>query len=96
MIALAEDNLIAPALHENLPRDTDAVLVDESGRIIYPPDRARAADGSGWAEAIAAAARGASGTLTAEAERAAHAVRVLACARGDAVRGRVRAARGGR
>jgi len=67
VIALAEDNLIAPALHDNLPPDTDAVLVDEAGQIIYPPDRARAAEGSGWAEAIAAATRGASGTLTAEA-----------------------------
>jgi hypothetical protein len=66
VIALAEDNLIAPALHENLPRDTDAVLVDSSGQIIYPPDRERAAEGSGWAAAIAAAARGTSGTLTAE------------------------------
>jgi len=69
VIALAEDNLIAPALHENLPRDTDAVLVDQTtGQIIYPPDRARAAEGSGWAEAIAAARRGVSGTLTAEAD----------------------------
>ena len=62
-----EDNLIAPALHDNLPPDTDGVLVDEAGQIIYPPDRVRAAEGSGWAEAIAAATRGASGTLTAEA-----------------------------
>jgi signal transduction histidine kinase len=67
VIALAEDNLIAPALHDNLPKDTDAVLVDTTGQITYPPDRERAAEGSGWAEAIAAAARGASGTLTAEA-----------------------------
>jgi len=68
VIALAEDNLIAPALHDNLPRDTDGVLVDETGQIIYPPDRERAAEGSGWAEAIAAATRGGSGTLTAEAD----------------------------
>ena len=67
VIALAEDNLLTPALRENLPRDTDAVLVDETGQIIYPSDRARAAEGSGWAEAISAATRGASGTLTAEA-----------------------------
>jgi len=67
VIALAEDNLIAPALHENLPPDTDAILVDETGQIIYPPDRERAAEGSGWAEAIAAA-RGGNGTLTAEAD----------------------------
>src|SRR4051794_29164014 len=42
VIALGENNLITPALHENLPRDTDAVLVDEEGQVIYPPDRARA------------------------------------------------------
>jgi signal transduction histidine kinase len=65
VIALAEDNLIAPALHDNLPHDTDGVLVDETGQIIYPPDRERAAEGSGWAEAIAAATRGGTGTLTA-------------------------------
>ena len=67
VIALGEDNLIAPAMHENLPRDTDAVLVDETGEVIYPIDRARAATGSGWGAAIAAATRGASGTLTADA-----------------------------
>jgi signal transduction histidine kinase len=67
VISLAEDNLIAPALHENLPRDTDAVLVDDAGEVIYPTDRARAAERSGWARAIAAAARGGTGTLTAEA-----------------------------
>jgi signal transduction histidine kinase len=64
VIALAEDNVIAPALHDTLPHDTDAVLVDETGQIVYPPDRERAAEGSGWAEAIAAATRGNSGTLT--------------------------------
>ena len=32
VIALGEDNLIAPALHENLPRDTDAVLVGRGAR----------------------------------------------------------------
>jgi len=67
VIALGEDNLVAPALHENLPRDTEAVLVDGAGEIIYPPDRARAADRTGWADAIAAAARGANGTLSGEA-----------------------------
>jgi signal transduction histidine kinase len=67
VIALGEDNLIAPTFHENLPRDTDAVLVDEAGEVVYPVDRARAAERSGWAEAIAAAARGQTGTITAEA-----------------------------
>jgi signal transduction histidine kinase len=67
VIALGEDNLIAPALHDNLPRDTDAVLVDETGEVLYPTDRARAIAGSGWSAAISAATHGASGTLTAEA-----------------------------
>ncbi len=48
VIALGEANVIAPSLHDNLPRETDAVLVDESGEIVYPTDRARAADGSDW------------------------------------------------
>jgi signal transduction histidine kinase len=63
VITLSETNLISPSLHDNLPRETDAVLVDGNGEVIYPPDRARAADGSDWARAIAAAASGASGTL---------------------------------
>ena len=67
VIALSEDNLITPTFHENLPRDTDAVLVDQTGEVVYPVDRARAAERSGWAKAIAAAARGESGTLIAEA-----------------------------
>jgi signal transduction histidine kinase len=67
VIALGEDNLITPALHENLPRDTDAILIDGDGQVIYPQERARAAEGSGWAQAIAAAQHGNSGSLTAEA-----------------------------
>jgi signal transduction histidine kinase len=72
VIALAENNLIAPTFHENLPRQTDAVLVDldgtgPAGQVIYPPGRAPVAVGSGWAQAIDAAAQGGSGTLIAEA-----------------------------
>jgi signal transduction histidine kinase len=66
IIALAENNLISPTFHENLPRQTDAVLVDEEGQVIYPPGRARLAEGSGWTAAIAAAARGESGTTMGE------------------------------
>jgi len=64
MIALGEANLITPALHDNLPRKTDAMLIDASGQIIYPPGRARAQVGSDWERAILAAAGGGSGTLT--------------------------------
>jgi signal transduction histidine kinase len=68
VIAFSEDNVIAPALHENLPPETDAVLVDERGEVIYPTDRARAAEGSDWARAIALATGGTSGTTTGEAQ----------------------------
>src|SRR3954454_16143043 len=73
VIALAEDNLIAPTFRENLPRDTDAVLIDEdaqlerAGGVIYPPGRPRVMGGSSWAQAITAASHGQSGTLIGEA-----------------------------
>src|SRR5882672_7876049 len=68
VIAFAEDNVIAPSLHDNLPRETDAVLVDETGEVIYPTDRARAAEGSDWSRAIELAASGSSGTMTGQAQ----------------------------
>ncbi len=68
MIALGEANLIIPALQENLPRDTDAMLVDDTGQIIYPADRALAAPGSDSETALRAAASGIAGTMTGEAE----------------------------
>jgi signal transduction histidine kinase len=67
VITLSENNLITPALRDNLPRDTDAVLVDDSGQVVYPPERARAAEGSDWEQVINAAAAGGSGTLTGRA-----------------------------
>ena len=78
VIAFAEDNVIAPSLHENLPRETDAVLVDESGEVIYPTDRARAADGSDWSRAIELAAGGRLGHDDGAGAGAGGAVRVLA------------------
>jgi signal transduction histidine kinase len=64
VIALAENNLISPTFHENLPPHTDAVLIDEDdGTVIYPPERAPLEARSGWAAAIAAARAGGSGTL---------------------------------
>ncbi|HVT09891.1 MAG TPA: sensor histidine kinase [Polyangia bacterium] len=69
VIALAENNLISPTFHENLPPHTDAVLLDEDdGTVIYPPGRATPADRSGWADAIGAARSGATGTLIREAD----------------------------
>jgi hypothetical protein len=67
VISLGDTNLITPALLENLPPATDAVLVDKTGAIVYPPDRARAAVGSGWERAIAASTTGMTGALSGEA-----------------------------
>ena len=73
IIALGENNLIAPTFHENLPRDTDAVLIDQdaqlerAGGVIYPPGRPRVMGGSSWAQAITAASHGQSGTLIGDA-----------------------------
>jgi signal transduction histidine kinase len=64
MIALGEANLITPALHDNLPRDTDGMLVDQAGQIVFPSGRALSAPGSDWERAIRAASSGGSGTLT--------------------------------
>ncbi|HSS38338.1 MAG TPA: sensor histidine kinase, partial [Polyangia bacterium] len=67
VIALAENNLVSPTFHENLPPHTDAVLIDEDdGTVIYPPGRTTPADHSGWAAAIGAARSGATGTLIGE------------------------------
>ena len=64
VISLSENNLITPALRENLPPHTEALLVDARGRVIYPLDRYEATPRSGWAAAIAQAQAGGSGAMT--------------------------------
>jgi signal transduction histidine kinase len=64
VIALGEDNLITPALRDNLPQHTEALLVDSSGRVIYPPDRYQATPSSDWAAAIGQAVGGSSGAMS--------------------------------
>ena len=68
MIALEEQNLISPALREDLPPATEAILVDELGRIVYPPDRGMVVSTSDWATAIARAHAGNSGTFSGTSE----------------------------
>ena len=91
VIALAENNLIAPTFRENLPRDTDAVLIDQdagfgtSGRVIYPPGRPRvvgARVGAGDRRRVERRQRDADR----RGRRAEGAVRLRAGGRGDAVR----------
>ncbi len=68
VIAFSGENVIAPALHDNLPLETDAVLVDETGEVIYPTDRARATEGSDWSRVIELATSGSSGSMTGQAQ----------------------------
>src|SRR5262249_52281149 len=68
VIALGEENLITPALRDNLPPHTEALLVDKNGRVIYPPDRYQATPSSDWAAAIHAAVSGSSGAMSGEAD----------------------------
>jgi signal transduction histidine kinase len=64
MIALDEVNIIVPSLRDKLPPNTEALLVDKTGRVIYPTDRALVAPNSQWAAVVRAAARDESGALT--------------------------------
>jgi signal transduction histidine kinase len=68
VIAFSGENVIAPSLHDNLPPETDAVLVDDTGEVIYPTDRLRATEGSDWSRVIELAAAGGSGTMTGQAQ----------------------------
>jgi signal transduction histidine kinase len=63
MIALDEANLITPALKDALPPHTEAVLVDGTGRVVYPSDRLMAAPSSDWAQVIEKAEHGETGTF---------------------------------
>jgi signal transduction histidine kinase len=61
VVAMGEDHLVTPALRDNLPAGTEAILVDRRRRVLYPPQRSGL--DPGWEEAAAAAAEGRSGTL---------------------------------
>ena len=61
VIALGDANIITPALRDNLPPGTDGVLVDGSGAVIFPADRAQAAVGTDWEVAIQLARKEAPG-----------------------------------
>jgi signal transduction histidine kinase len=55
MIALDQVNVIVPSLRDNLPPNTEALLVDKTGHVIYPTDRALVAPNSEWASVVHAA-----------------------------------------
>jgi signal transduction histidine kinase len=64
IIALDEVNVIVPSLRDNLPANTEALLVDKTGHVIYPTDRALVAPSSVWAAVVREAARAESGATS--------------------------------
>ncbi|MET0595157.1 MAG: sensor histidine kinase [Polyangiaceae bacterium] len=68
VIALEKENLIVPGLREDLPPRTEALLVDKTGRVIFPTDRVSVAADSQWHAAVRAAEHAESGTLSGVAD----------------------------
>lgn len=64
VIALEQANIVIPGLRDDLPPDTEALLVDKAGRVIFPTDRVAVAPSSEWATVVRAADHAESGTLS--------------------------------
>jgi signal transduction histidine kinase len=64
LIALDQENLLTSALANAPLAGMEAVLVDSTGHVIYPPDRYMAAPSSDWSRAIDHAAKGETGTVS--------------------------------
>jgi signal transduction histidine kinase len=64
VISLEQANILIPSLREDLPPHTEALLVDKTGRVIFPTDRVSVAPDSRWATAVRAAQTAQSGTLS--------------------------------
>jgi signal transduction histidine kinase len=67
IIALDQVNIIVPSLRDNLPRDTEGLLVDKTGHVIYPTDKALVAPEAAWASVVRAAASKGSGAMSGNA-----------------------------
>jgi signal transduction histidine kinase len=67
IVSLEDANLITPALRENLPPQTDSLMIDSAGVIVFPSDRAVAGVGTDWARIIQSARGGSPGTAFGEA-----------------------------
>ena len=67
IIALDQANIIVPTLRDKLPPNTEAVLADKTGRVIFPTDRALVAPDSHWAHVVHAALRDESGAVSGRA-----------------------------
>ncbi len=68
IIALDQVNIIVPTLRDKLPPSTEALLVDKTGRVIFPTDRALVAPESQWASVVRAAVREDSGAMSGKAD----------------------------
>ena len=68
VIALEQANIIIPGLRDDLPSSTEALLVDKTGRVIFPTDRVSVVPDSEWAAVVRAAHQAQSGTLSGMAD----------------------------
>jgi signal transduction histidine kinase len=64
IIALNQANIIVPDLRETLPPETEALLIDKAGHVIFPLDRSSIASDPQWASVVRAASTEMSGTTS--------------------------------
>jgi len=64
IIALDQANIIVPDLRDNLPPQTEALLVDKTGRVIFPTNRKSVDGDSQWGNVVRAASLDVSGTMS--------------------------------
>jgi signal transduction histidine kinase len=66
VIALDDANVITSAIVAGLPPETEPMLIDAEGTVLFPTDWPREHPPAGWQKAIVAARLGPAGTLNAE------------------------------
>jgi signal transduction histidine kinase len=64
IIALDQANIIVPDLRDNLPPQTEALLVDKAGRVIFPTNRKSIDPATKWGSVVESASLDASGTMS--------------------------------
>src|SRR5262249_27929296 len=65
---LDQANIIVPDLRDTLPPQTEALLVDKSGRVIFPTNRKSVDGDSQWGKVVRAASLETSGTMSGEVD----------------------------
>jgi signal transduction histidine kinase len=68
IIALDQANIIVPDLRDTLPPQTEALLVDKAGRVIFPTNRKSIDPSTRWGSVVEAASLDASGTMSGQVD----------------------------